>query len=262
MKKIFTILILSFSFYLNADAIANQEVLTKPTVDQFIDNLIFQINNIPSSPLNIPFWGQMRAFGITAFCTGMSNLLSFGLANIFFAQKNQNGHKSVLYAAAALGTTLGLGTGAYCAYQSEHVHGIEKQLSDARCFIETALCYTDDADQLRSFMLQLLPLEQFPRMTAFKVFEIIHNQLNRIEEIALKAERRNKKYNARTLQQNIQYLIGHVENAMIIIKNDPLWMQECNAYSMRQTQQAMNTNNNIQLGATLVDVANAYSRNK
>ncbi len=259
MKKIILALALCISGYASADAVLTEEQVFFQAAHEMTETLIKDIDTIPSSVLDLPFWAQMRALGITAGCTGLGNLLAFAVANTFFSRKTQQNHQTILFGTAAVGTAAGLAVGFNCAHVTEFPGGIAADLN--KNLIKIALANNATTEQSLKALTTAFARSPYPRMEGFVALEKIYDQLTRIEKILEKTERRNKKYDGSALAGRIKFVISAIENAMINIKNDPLWIQECNAHSMQKAQQAMQDHNKMQLASAVIDIANAFRRN-
>ena len=217
MKKFFAALIITISWY-TAQGKTNTIALTPLKLETtMITNLLEEIDRMPSSPLNIPFWGKVRALSLATACAGLGNLLAYAAKNNRTIEKN---YQTVSYTS----TALGLLAGVYLAYKIESKQGISKKLHLP--LIHAVLDWDNNPDIMRKKILRLFPCEKHPRLKAVHILEKNHEYLCALKEIFLKAQRNNKTYKAKDLQEHLESAIIGLEATLIIMKQDPVWIKQ------------------------------------
>ncbi len=97
--------------------------------------------------------------------------------------------------------------------------------------------------------------DRFPRAAAFKDLDTLRNTLSRILESFIKLKGKAGYAEAKNLTPTIVSYITMVKDAMLIIKNDPRWLEECNASTLAMTQANIQGHQNAQLAETVIQLA-------
>lgn len=96
---------------------------------------------------------------------------------------------------------------------------------------------------------------RFPRAAAFNELDTLRKNL---AEIVTKFERirETKEYeNVKPLVADLLMFLDAVRNAMVIVKNDPRWLEECNAATLALAQANFQAQQNAQLANTVIQLA-------
>lgn len=225
---------------------------TEPEV--FTEALVREIHSIPFSFLELPFWAKARCIGVSAFGAIMGNLSAVALLNIVgYKNMEVNIPNPTLWGKMEwLGTIAGTTTGVVYAYSTEYPSGISKKFDQNLLII--ALKSNNDSQAVIKNLNSYFAMHQFPHMSAFLELQNMFANLSYVMELIKKLEQGGKT-GFTTLKKNIELVLEAVKFAMITVKTDPHWLQECQAHSMQKVQANMESQQNAQLVSSIIQFA-------
>lgn len=225
----------------------------------FVDLLLKEIGSTSLSFLELPFWAKMRCLGAGAFGTIAGNLTAVAFLNLVgyneqvkMPQPGQWGKMEWL------GTVGGASAAIAYAYYAEYLSGIAKRI-DAPLLV-LALKNKGEESLLMKDLNSYFITQQFPNMAAFTTLEKNRSKLSYVFELLTKLEVSRQKTTFSDLKANVTIALEALDFAMLTVKNDPRWLQECSAHAMTMASQSMQANNDAQFASAIISLAHSRRR--
>ncbi len=227
------------------------------TVDEFVDAIaqlpikfthrpvLDQLSSVGLSTLSVLVGA---AFGHLAVCAVTNVLGGYDQSPLFF--KPREWSKSV-----TVGTLVGAGLGAYPSMYASFTQSLAKKID--RKLLNTAFYFQNDAVSLKQSLDVLFVSARFPRAAAFISLEALRSHLADINDLFELLTDKPYGDQIKMLLPYVQYSLDAVIQAIITLKSDPRWFEECNAQSLSNTQATLNAQYNAQAVGGLIQLANA-----
>lgn len=102
----------------------------------------------------------------------------------------------------------------------------------------------------------------FPRATAFAELVSLRNSLTHLLELLETYNTKKQKRNFNTIKTTLRTNLKQVDNALLLVKQDPRWYSECNAYTLQRAQATQQTQQNAEFAGAAIRLAHAYASAK
>lgn len=114
---------------------------------------------------------------------------------------------------------------------------------------------TESPDTLPVALSLFFVSHRFPRAAAFNELDILRKNLADIVAKLERAKGTPAYENIKPLLADLLTFLDAVRNAMITVKNDPRWLEECNAATLALAQANIQAQQNAQLANTVIQLA-------
>ena len=111
--------------------------------------------------------------------------------------------------------------------------------------------------ELKNSLDNLYVSNRFPRAAAFRDLDALKYTLSALLESFTKLKGKAGYAEAKRLTPTIMAYIANVKDTMLTIKNDPRWLEECNASTLAMTQANIQGHQNAQLAGTMIQLAHS-----
>ncbi len=229
---------------------------TAPTAEQTIDITMQRIQKIPFYISNLSS-SDFLAVGCCAVVgAAIGHISTCAIAHLL--DKNTNIELS-FYNPEKWGKSLWLGTvsGAIILGRTSLTSfGPESLAQQVNQPLLTVVIGSEPND-LKNTLDGMYVSNRFARAAAFRDLDILRNTLSLILNSFTKLKGKAGYSEAKSLTPVIMSYIAQVKDAMLNIKNDPRWLEECNASTLAMQQATMNHNHNAQLAGAVVQLAHS-----
>ena len=235
-------------------------LISKELSPEIFTNLLLQeIGNTSIYFIELPFWAKMRCLAAGAVGTITGNLAAVALLNLVgYQEQVKIPYPSKWGKIEWLGTLGGASTAIAYTYHAEYLSGIAKKI-DAPLLV-LVLKNKDFETALMRELNTYFIAQQFPNMAAFIALEKNRSKLAYIFELLTKLEASRQKANFSDLKENITIALEALNFAILTVKNDPRWLQECSAHAMVMASQNMQAQNDAQIAAAVINLAHSGRR--
>jgi len=277
MKKLASVLGLSLSFFVSTHTQqvqatellqpTNEELTTeyKEAADQldalfensekFSTALVQEIADVRLCFVSLPLWAKARSVGLAAFGALAGNLTAYAIGNLFGEYRQPRVlHPSEWGFFVTTSTAAGLGAALYTAYSLEYPSGIAKKLDQALITLIIKNRNSESSD-LVADLNKYFVLQQFPRMAAFTAIESLNKKLAKVNELLAHIKTLKAKDDFAQLSYKIDMTCEYAKNAMVTLKQDPRWLEECSAHAVTLAQQNMQAHQQGQLATSIIQFA-------
>jgi hypothetical protein len=105
-------------------------------------------------------------------------------------------------------------------------------------------------------------VERFPRATAFAQLTSLRNTLTSLLKITTQFNIYRPHDNFDLIKETLTQNINKVDLALLVVKQDARWLQECNAQTMNNMHSTQDAQFKSELANTAINIAHAYAKNK
>ncbi len=116
---------------------------------------------------------------------------------------------------------------------------------------------TTQPHELKNTLDGIYVSNRFPRAAAFRDLDALKYTLSTLLESFTKLNGKAGYTEAKRLTPTIMTYIANVKDAMLTIKNDPRWLEECNASTLAMTQANIQGHQNAQLAGAVIQLAHS-----
>ncbi len=223
-------------------------------VDQFSKTLVKEIGEVQVSFINLPFWAKARCVGAGALGAFAGNMVAYALSTIvgeYQQVKTVRPKQWGLF--VTVGTLAGLASGGVYAYLAEYPSGIATGLDQKLITLVIKNRNTDDSSLLKDLNTHFA-LSTFPRVAAFLALESLCKKLTHVSELLDHLDTSTSKQFDQ-LKFKIETTSEHAQSAMVILKQDPHWLEEWTAHTVTLAQQNIQAHQQGQLVTSVIQFA-------
>ncbi len=158
----------------------------------------------------------------------------------------------------AIGTVAGAALSiypvSYMSYKDALTKKIDKKLLTA------VIAYQDDSAKLSKAIDQLFISSRFPRAMAFAQLNALRSHFADMNDLFELLTEKPYGDQIKELLPAIQGCLTALADAMLVVKNDPRWYEECNAQTLANSQANLQAHQNAQATSGLIQLAHMASR--
>lgn len=217
-------------------------------------------NNYRTSFLDLTVWQQLGALGWGALGSAGTYLATKAVENILSSKPNEVNFWNLQEWSWAERGTVTIGTLWVTKYAGDQF----KPEAVARKANENGLLNllldATTEDELQQALDEKFVTHHFPRAAAFAQLNELHANITHLLDITNKHNMYRPRHNFKTLQETLKSNLKRVNTALLLIKKDSRWHQECNAYAVNRIQAAQETQQQMELAGAVLQAAHAYSR--
>ena len=103
-------------------------------------------------------------------------------------------------------------------------------------------------------------IHHFPRATAFAQLRNLHNTINHLLTLITEYNAHKPHRNFKTIKEALKNNLKQVNNALLLIKKDARWHQECNAQTLSNVHATQQNQQNAELAGAAIKLAHAYTK--
>lgn len=217
-------------------------------------------NNYRTSFLDLTVWQQLGAIGWGALGGAGTYIVTKAVENILSSKPNEVNWWSPLEWHLGEQATVTVGT----IWVTKHAGDQFKPEAVARKANENGLLNllldATTEEELQKALDEKFITHHFPRAAAFAQLNELHTAITHLLDITNKHNMYRPRRNFKTLQDALKSNLKQVNAALLIIKNDARWHQECNAYTFNRVQATHEKQQQMELAGAVLHAAHAYSR--
>ena len=257
------------AFLLPAIFSSNASELLVNATDTYIKkpqetSLDLVITHYQTSFLDLPFWEKARVAGFSTLAGACVWLITRAFSNVFVTDRTDLNILDIKSwnTAQMITTPASMILVGKVLSDSEKPEGIAKNPAQNNLLRALLLCKSNA--EIQKTLDQIFITEHFPRAIAFQQLSNLKASLNKICKLLVTIHTKDKKspHIFNTLVNALSHDIHVVDNALLLIKNDPRWFEECNAHTLKQSQAVHEARLNAELAGSAVDLAHLYTRNR
>ncbi len=111
------------------------------------------------------------------------------------------------------------------------------------------------SNQLNQRLDEFYVSQRFPKAVAFKELTKLRESISSLIEALSKLTEKSAKAEARRIVPTLLTFSEATKDAMLLLKSDPRWFEECNASTLAMTQANIEGHQNAQFTATAIQLA-------
>ena len=254
MNQCKKIVLFSLLFVAHITTTVSYAQKTSPTAEEAISITIQRIQNMPTSVINLPTSDFLWAGGFALLGAAIGHICTSAFVQLLDPEMKPvprffQPHKwSKSQWFGTVGGTAALGS-LSLAYSGPKAR--------AACINQPLLAavLTAKPNNLKSTLDGMYVSDRFARAAAFRDLDTLRITLGAILESFTKLKGKAGYTEAKNLTPAIVSYITMVKDAMLTIKNDPQWLNECNASTLAMTQANIQGCQNAQLAGTVIQLA-------
>ena len=227
---------------------------TPQTAENFIATTVQRIQNMPTSMIDLPTSDFLWAGGFALLGAAIGHICTSAFVQLLdpemkpvprFFQPHKWGKGQ------SFGT---VGGAAALGYLSLAYSGPKARAACINQPLLIAVVGTQH-DTLKIALDDLYVSHRFPRAAAFRDLDILRITLAAILESFTKLKGKIGYSEAKQLTPDLLAFAQAVKEAMLLLKKDPQWLNECNAATLAMTQANIQGCQNAQLAGTVIQLA-------
>lgn len=228
--------------------------------DDRIENVLDTIaTDFNTSFFDLPFWTKAQIAALTTLGGACTWLGTRAFTNIF-----EETDKRVVISqwkewqlSQKITTPVGLIWFGKILTNAEKPEGIARNANADGLLSALLTCQT--TDEIKETIDARFVTERFPRAVAFQQLSTLHASLNKLFKLVKETQTIKPHRNFNKIIQLLNQNLNHVNQALLILKNDSRWFEECNAHALKQAQATQQSEHNARLAGTAINLAHAYS---
>lgn len=227
-----------------------------------INSLEFVADNYRTSFLDLPLQNQAGAIVGGLFGGGCTLLVTRAITNIFQAKKREwDSFDPSTY------TWVEFGTGPIGALWVTKMIGdnfkpeaVAKEANENGLL--NLILESTTVQEIQTALDEKFITHRFPRSQAFTQLAYLRIRITHLKDLITKynAKRSNRNFNK--IQAALNANLKKIDSALLILKKDSRWFEECNAHTLNRAQGIQETQQKAEFAGAAINLAHAYAKSR
>lgn len=254
MKKILLIISL-IGYTQTAIALPNPADFADMEPVAFVDSLITNVQTVSVCMFRLPFWAQIRYASSLTIGALFGNLTGIAFVNLFSNKSEMNEvntwNPNLWGKGAWIGTIAGF---LVCEHFSRHAEFPKYKIKDVdKDLLVITITHYGNSETLLKEIKCYFAASRFPLVDAYFKLQNLHETCT----TSLNIFKNLKKNINNVVLSQLIFALENIKNALLVIKNDPMYAQEQSNYTLMLTQQGLDTHNKVEIGSLIANIAHA-----
>lgn len=115
-------------------------------------------------------------------------------------------------------------------------------------------------EEIQTALDEKFIIHRFPRSQAFAQLAYLRTRIIHLTDLITKYNANRSNRNFTKIKTVLKTNLKKVDAALLILKKDSRWFEECNAHTLNQAQATQQTQQNAEFAGAAVNLAHAYAR--
>lgn len=225
-----------------------------------INSLEFVANNYRTSFLDLPFQNKAGAIIGGLFGGACTLLVTRAITDVFQAKVREwDAFDPSTYTWVECGTgpigTLWVTQAIGDNFKPE---AVAKEANESGLLSLILECTT--VAEIQEALDERFVIHRFPRSQAFAQLAHLRTRIIHLTDLITKYNANRSNRNLKKIKTALKANLKKVDAALLILKKDSRWFEECNAHTLNQAQATQQTQQNAEFAGAAVNLAHAYAQ--
>ncbi|MFT6765521.1 MAG: hypothetical protein ACJAZS_000399 [Alteromonas naphthalenivorans] len=218
--------------------------------------------NYDTSFIDLPLGSQAGAASIGLIAGAYTFILTRAIENIFYPNYEPINLLNIKDWTKAQCVTTPVVTGFVATWLAgEFKPEVSAQRANENGLLDLVLTSETNEEVLNNLDAKYV-VERFPRAASFVQLTTLRNALTHLLDITTRFNTKRPKRNFDSIRAALVSNLKKVDTAMLVVKQDARWLQECNAQTMNNIHTTQDNQFKVDLAGAAINIAHAYSNRR